>query len=144
MQTSANANREGRVVMTLTIKQENFAQAYVETSNQSEAYRRAYNAENMKAETVHKRASELMQNGDVAGRIAELKQEHAQRHAVTIDMIRDMLLEDREFAKEMESASSAVTATATLAKLYGLLSEKRELDMKGGGVQVIIQKLGDD
>ena len=38
----------------LTIKQEAFARAYVETGNASEAYRRAYNAENMQQITATK------------------------------------------------------------------------------------------
>ena len=46
--------------MALTAKQEAFALAYLQTGNASEAYRRAYNAENMKPETVNKRACELM------------------------------------------------------------------------------------
>lgn len=56
----------------LTQKQENFCLAYLETGNASEAYRRAYNCENSKPETINKRASELLDNGDIAGRIAEL------------------------------------------------------------------------
>ena len=38
----------------LTIKQEAFARAYVETGNASEAYSRAYNAENMQQITATK------------------------------------------------------------------------------------------
>ena len=58
--------------MALTPKQEAFCLAYLETGNASEAYRRSYNAENMKPETVTKRASELLANGDIAGRLTEL------------------------------------------------------------------------
>ena len=58
--------------MALTAKQEAFALAYLQTGNASEAYRRAYNAENMKPETVNKRACELMANGAITGRLAEL------------------------------------------------------------------------
>lgn len=58
----------------LTAKQENFCLAYLETGNASEAYRRAYSAEKMKPETIHKRASELLADGEVSGRIAELQQ----------------------------------------------------------------------
>ena len=42
--------------LKLTAKQEAFARAYVETGNASEAYRRAYNAENMKQESIAVRA----------------------------------------------------------------------------------------
>lgn len=60
--------------MALTPKQENFCLAYLETGNASEAYRRSYDAENMKPETINKRASELLDNGEIAGRLAELNQ----------------------------------------------------------------------
>ena len=60
--------------MALTPKKEAFSLAYLETGNASEAYRRAYSAEKMKPETIHKRASELLADREVAGRIAELQQ----------------------------------------------------------------------
>lgn len=59
--------------MTLTAKQESFAQAVVSGLSQSDAYRKAYEAGNMKPETVHKRASELTDDREVAGRIATLR-----------------------------------------------------------------------
>lgn len=58
--------------MALTPKQESFCLAYLETGNASEAYRRSYSAGGMKPETINKRASELLANGDVAGRLKEL------------------------------------------------------------------------
>lgn len=60
--------------MSLTPKQEAFCLAYLETGNASEAYRRAYSAGKMKPETVNKRASELLSNGEIAGRLQELNQ----------------------------------------------------------------------
>lgn len=59
--------------MALTPKQEAFALAYVETGNASEAYRRAYNAVNMKPETVNRTAKELMDNPKIAARVSSLK-----------------------------------------------------------------------
>jgi len=44
----------------LTPKQEKFAQSVASGKSQADAYRMAYNAENMKDETVWARASELM------------------------------------------------------------------------------------
>lgn len=41
----------------LTIKQEAFCQAYIETGNASEAYRTAYAADKMKPEAVFKHVS---------------------------------------------------------------------------------------
>lgn len=60
--------------MTLTAKQENFCKAIaLQEMNYSDAYRASYNAENMKDETINKRASELVEDREVTGRIKELK-----------------------------------------------------------------------
>lgn len=56
----------------LTQKQESFCIAYIECGNASEAYRSAYNAENMKPETIHVKASELMANGKITERLKQL------------------------------------------------------------------------
>lgn len=118
--------------MSLTPKQEAFAQAYIETGNASEAYRRSYAAEKMKAGAVHVAASKLLDNPKVALRVDELKAEHAERHAVTVDSIADMLREDREFARKCATPAAAVSATMGLAKLYGHLREKVEHTGKDG------------
>ena len=61
--------------MSLTTKQEIFVQRLIEGNSQREAYKFAYNAENMKNETIDKRASELFSKGDIKGRYEELKNE---------------------------------------------------------------------
>ena len=75
----------------LTQKQEKFARAYVETGNASEAYRRAYDASRMKAETVNNNASKLLQHSEVAARVATLQSRVAKiaenRYEVTQDRI---------------------------------------------------------
>ncbi len=59
--------------MTLTAKQEAFCQAMANGCNQSDAYRVAYNAGNMKPETVQNNAYKLMTDNEVATRVSELK-----------------------------------------------------------------------
>lgn len=62
----------------LTPQQERFAQEVASGKNQSEAYRLAYpNSKSWKPETVWKRSSELMSNGEVLGRVATLQKETA-------------------------------------------------------------------
>ena len=61
--------------MSLTPKQEKFCLVYLETGNASEAYRQAYDAQSMKPETVNKRASELLDNGVIAGRLEALTEQ---------------------------------------------------------------------
>jgi phage terminase small subunit len=116
----------------MTPKQEKFCLLYRETGNASEAYRQAYDAAKMKPETVNRNAKALLDNSKIATRLRELGQVDMERHIVTADTIASMLKEDREFAREMETPSAAVTATMGLAKLYGLLTDKTEVTGKDG------------
>lgn len=116
----------------MTPKQEKFCLLYVELGNASEAYRQSYDAARMKDATVNRKAKELLDNGKIAARLDELKTAHAERHEMTVDRIRDMLLEDREFARKCETPAAAVSASMGLAKLYGHLREKVEHTGKDG------------
>lgn len=112
----------------LTPKQEHFTLAYVETGNASEAYRQAYNAEEMKPETVHRKASELLADGKITARIAELQADHQARHNITVDDLLDELEEARQMAKDNGNSSAMVTATMGKAKLLGL--DKQIIDLQ--------------
>jgi phage terminase small subunit len=131
----------GKPANRLTQKQDVFCLAYVETGNASEAYRRAFNAEKMKPESVNTNASQLLARTHIILRVAEIKEHHAQRHDVTVDDIRQMLLADREFARELETPAAAVSATMGLAKLYGHLRDKVETTSK---VTVVIEGVASD
>ena len=65
--------------MSLTPKQEKFAQNVAKGMTFSDAYRNSYDASKMVDETVHKRASELAQKGEIAGRIDKLKEQLSER-----------------------------------------------------------------
>lgn len=58
---------------SLTVKQERFCQKYLECGNASEAYRFAYNAENMKPETVNRKATFMLDIDTIRARVAELQ-----------------------------------------------------------------------
>lgn len=73
--------------MALTPKQEKFAQGIASGMSQSDAYRHAFNAGNMKAETIHKRASELMNDGELTGRISDLRGEAMKRTEISRDRV---------------------------------------------------------
>lgn len=106
----------------LTLKQEAFCQAYIETGNASEAYRMAYQAEGMKPEVVNVKAAELLKNGKVSVRVDELKEEHRNRHNLTVDDLIRELEEARQAAlgADTPQSSAAVGATMGKAKLLGL------------------------
>ena len=114
--------------MSLTAKQEAFARAYVETGNASEAYRRTYNVgEKTKPESIWVKASELLANGKVSVRVAELQSAASERTLVTVESLTKELDEARLHAlKDEKGASAAVSAIMGKAKLHGLLVEKHE------------------
>lgn len=111
----------------LTPKQNAFAEAYVATGNASEAYRRSYDAERMALSTIHVRASELLRHSGVAVRIEELRAQIAIRNGIKFDEIARGLRSAASGAMAEGQWSAAVTALMGLAKLGGLLIEKREI-----------------
>lgn len=96
--------------------------AYLETGNASEAYRQAYNAENMKPETVNRKAKELLDHGKISARIEALQEGHRERHRITVDDLLAELEEARQVAlgQSNPQSSAAVAATMGKAKLLGL------------------------
>jgi phage terminase small subunit len=62
--------------MSLTPKQEQFCQLYLETGNASDAYRQVYGSK-AKPGVVHVKASELLSHGKVSVRVQELRQQLA-------------------------------------------------------------------
>ena len=77
----------------LTLKQEAFAMAYMETGNACEAYRRAYNADRMKRNSIEVNASKLLNGTKVALRVTELREEAAKRNELSIDWVLQHLKE---------------------------------------------------
>lgn len=119
--------------MTLTLKQEAFARAYVETGNASEAYRQAYNAENMKPEAIKVEASRLLDNPNVALTVDSLKAKHQKAHDVTVASLTEALNRALKKAEgEAKGASAMVSAVMGLGKLHGLITEKREVKHVSG------------
>lgn len=104
----------------LTPKQEKFCQVYLETGNASEAYRQSYNAGDMASNTINVKASDLLSNGKIRARIAELRAPVIAKAQLTVDTLLDELEEARKLALKTESPAPAVSATMGKAKLLGL------------------------
>ena len=121
--------------MALTIKQERFCMVYVETGNASEAYRQAYNAENMKEASINVNACKLLADAKITLRVKELKSGHTKRHELTIDDLVKQLEEARQVALGLENpqCSAAISATMGTAKLLGLVVDKNETTGANGG-----------
>ena len=69
--------------MGLTLKQEKFVNKYLECGNASEALRYAYDCSRMKEATINKRASELLKNGEITGRLEYLKAHLAEASGIS-------------------------------------------------------------
>ena len=103
----------------MTPKQELFAQAYLETSNASEAYKRAYNTQ-ANANTVNRKASQLLKHPEVSTHITVLQNEQRKKHHLTLDDLLQELEQSRLLALENIQCSAAISATMGKAKLLGL------------------------
>lgn len=118
----------------MTPKQEAFCLAYVETGNASEAYRRAYDAENMKPESIAVQAAKTLAHPKIALRVSELQSAHVERHKFTVDDMIRQLDEDRVFARELETPAAAISASMGKAKILGFLTDKVEATV---GIRVV-------
>jgi phage terminase small subunit len=108
----------------LTAKQELFCEEVVSGKTQAEAYRIAYSAQDMKDKTIWSKASELMTNGKVTGRIEELRLPVIKEAQLTLKSHLDNLLEIREHAVEDRNWSAAVSAETARGKAAGLHTGK--------------------
>ena len=86
--------------MSLTIKEEIFVQRRIEGYSQTEAYRFAYNCENMKDKTVTEKASKLMAKDNVRARYEELLNEHKNKALYTREEAVNDLIWIKEKARE--------------------------------------------
>tara|TARA_R110000868_G_C10775347_1_gene755066 strand:+ start:203 stop:616 length:414 start_codon:yes stop_codon:yes gene_type:complete len=118
--------------LTVTVKQESFALKFHACGVAAEAYRHAYSHENMKAETIHRNAHELLKNSNVSARLIELQAISAERNAVTVDSLTKELEEARVMATDQEAAQAMIAATMGKAKLHGIGLERKEITGKDG------------
>ena len=112
----------------LTIKQENFCLAYIETGNASEAYRRVYNTNKMKPETVNRSAKEMLDNRKIAARIDELRKPAREAAGVTLEGHLKELAELRDLAKNEGKYGPAIQAEMARGKASGLYVERSQID----------------
>lgn len=126
----------------LTQKQEAFCQHLAfdmdeegRPISQAEAYRRSFNAEKMKSETIYKKASLLLRQGEIRGRLEELKSKVSEKlakstaftledHLRNLELLRDGAVEAKQFGP-------AVTAETNRGKLMNFYVEKVKQEVSG-------------
>ena len=120
--------------MSLTIKEEIFVQRRIEGYSQTEAYRFAYNCENMKDKTVIEKASKLMAKDNVRARYEELLNEHKNKALYTREEAVNDLIWIKEKAREdieyrgLKQANGGhfLKSVNELCQLEGLYPTKEE------------------
>lgn len=105
--------------MSLTAKQEAFAQNVASGMTQADAYRAAYNAAKMKPSTVQVKASELIADGKVAGRVKELKDDLAKKQLWTREMSVKALAKAYQIAEQAGNSSGMTGAVKELNAMHG-------------------------
>lgn len=117
-----------------TPKEEHAIQEYLVHGNKAEAYRAAYDCKpDITKGTLYVAAYEVFKRPAVQRRIDELQERAVFDHLVTKDTIARELDEAIALAKTVGSPSALVAATNAKAKLYGHMTEKGELTVKGAG-----------
>lgn len=117
----------------LTAKQEAFCQAIADGMTQADAYRSAYSADKMADKTVWKRASELMADGEVAGRVAELKAKLEAKQLWSREMSVKGLVSAFRVAQEGKNASGMTGAIKELNAMHGF-NEPSKIDVSLRGL----------
>lgn len=122
--------------MGLTIKQENFCNYYLECGNASEAYRRAYNAENMKDETIWSRASKLLAEYKVSTRVEELRKQANDLSRITKERIL------KELSNMAFSSISEMHNTWIERKEFDKLTDSQKASIKSISTKVLKKNVG--
>ena len=107
----------------LTPKQETFARHVAEGDTYAQAYRTAYDAENMSDKAIRVEASRLASNPIVSLMVMELQEAANVQTQYTIEKAMRELEEARLMAMEEGQLSSAVSAIEKKAKLNGLFEK---------------------
>lgn len=114
----------------LTPKQEAFCLAYVETGNASEAYRQAYSAANMKAETIANNAHALLKRSDITARLAALRAPAIHAAQATLEQHLQDLKRLRDAAEAAQKFGPAIQAEIARGKACGFYVERVDVSPK--------------
>lgn len=124
--------------VNLTAKQEAFCQGIADGLGQAEAYRAAYDAGDMKENSVYVNASKLMKNAKVTQRISELRSEVQEKQLWSREMSIKALVQ----AYREGSGSVKVAAVKELNAMHGY-NEPAKLNISGNLVNRIQRQVID-
>ncbi len=113
-------------IQKLTLKQEKFCQEYIILGDASAAYRIAFDAKNMKDNTVNVTACNLLKNPKVAIRVKELKEKQSVKYEITKDKIVNEYATLAFKKIKKYTAKDKRGALDSLSKIFGYMSDRPE------------------
>ena len=125
--------------VNLTAKQEAFCQGIADGLGQADSYRAAYDAEDMKENSVYVQASKLMKNPKITQRIAELKSQVQEKQLWSREMSVKALVQ----AYREGSGSVKVAAVKELNAMHGY-NEPAKISVNGNLVHKVVRQVIDD
>ena len=150
---------------TLTPKQRNFAEIYIETGNASEAYRQAYNVKpTTNINVITTKASMLLKKDNIAVTISELRDKEAKKFEIKredvlkgyleiidawkklmqLSMKEHLTKEEKTkfyLLKDMVKGSDYRGAYDSIAKMLGLNEpDKQQIDQRIQEIKVVIHR----
>lgn len=129
--------------MTLTPKQERFAQEVASGKSQAEAYRIAFNVKpSTKPETTIANASRLMADSNVSARVAEIREAATERLVWTIQDSLDVLASIAKGLDEDAKPSDKVNAVKAINSMYGLDAPSK-INMNGNLLHKVVRQVID-
>lgn len=111
----------GKEIGILKPKQRRFVEEYLVDNNGAQAAIRAGYAK----KTARITASKLLSKPNIRAAVEAGLERARQRCEVTRDSLAEELAEDREFAREVEQAGAAVSASIARGKLFGLFPSEK-------------------
>ena len=121
----------------LTPKQLKFAQLYVKLGDASAAYRGAYNAKNMKTETIRVKAAELLKHGNVSVHIDEMNARSTEKAELSKAWVLERLMRNVRIAMGEETVRLKV-----YSKIAGGIIEMDAHDRDAGAANRALELLG--
>lgn len=114
--------------MSITSKQEKFAQCVASGMTQSDAYRASYDvSDNAAIATINNDAYKLMSNPDIYARVNEIREPIVKKAQISLESHLEALKELRDMARDGSQYSAAITAEVARGKASGLYVEKNEI-----------------
>ena len=111
----------------LTAKQEAFVQNIIQGMNQADAYRSAYNCENMTDNSIYVNASKLVSDAKVAQRLKELREQLAKPSIMSAQERLEWLT--RLILSDDETTTDKLRAADIMNKMQGEYTQKIEADV---------------